>query len=30
MLIKHTSSEWRCEFDSRKFNSNQKWNNDNC
>ena len=29
-FIKHTSCEWICKFDSRKGNSNQKWNNDKC
>ena len=27
-LIKHISCECRCEFDSRKCDSRQKWNND--
>ena len=29
-LAKHISCERRCEFDSRKCNLRQKWNNDNC
>ena len=29
-LIKHISSEHKCKFDRRKFNSNQCWNNDKC
>ena len=29
-LTKHTSCGFKCEFDSRKYNSNQKWNNDKC
>ena len=28
ILTKHISSECKCKFDSRKYNSNQKWNND--
>ena len=27
---KHISSECKCKLDGRKFNSNQKWNNDKC
>ena len=26
-LAKHISCEWKCRFDGRKYNSNQKWNN---
>ena len=29
-LTKHISCKCKCKFDSRKFNSNQKWNNDKC
>ena len=29
-LTKHMSCECKCKFDDRKFNSNQKWNNDKC
>ena len=29
-LIKHISCEWRCKFDGRKCNSEQKWNIDKC
>ena len=29
-LAKHISCECRCEFDDRKCNSRQKWNNDKC
>ena len=29
-LTKHISCECRCEFDSRKCNLKQKWNNDKC
>ena len=29
-LAKRISCEFRCQFDSRKCNSRQKWNNDNC
>ena len=29
-LAKHASCEWKCKFDGRKCNSNQKWNNDKC
>ena len=28
--LKHTSCKCKCEFDDRKCNSNQKWNNNNC
>ena len=28
ILTKHISCECKCKFDSRKYNSNQKWNND--
>ena len=27
---KHISCKCKCKFDGRKFNSNQKWNNDKC
>ena len=27
---KHISCEFKCKFDGRKCNSNQKWNNDKC
>ena len=27
---KHISHECKCKFDSKKCNSNQKWNNDKC
>ena len=27
-LTKHVSCECKCKFDGRKFNSNQRWNND--
>ena len=27
---KHISSECKFKFDCRKYNSNQKWNNDKC
>ena len=27
ILTKHVSCEWKCNFDGRKCNSNQKWNN---
>ena len=27
ILTKHVSCEWKCDFDGRKCNSNQKWNN---
>ena len=30
ILTKHISCECECKFDSRKCNSNQKWNNDKC
>ena len=26
--LKHISCECKCKFDGRKYNSNQKWNND--
>ena len=29
-LTKHVSCECECQFDGRKCNSNQKWNNDKC
>ena len=29
-LTKHISYECKCKFDSRKCNSNQKWNNNQC
>ena len=29
-LINHTSCLCECNFDCRKSNSNQKWNNDEC
>ena len=29
-LTKHTSCRCKCKFDSRKCNSNQKWNNNKC
>ena len=29
-LTKHILCNCRCKFDSRKCNSNQKWNNDKC
>ena len=29
-LTKHVSCKWKCKFDARKWNSNQKWNNDKC
>ena len=29
-FVKHISSESRCEFDGRKCNLRQKWNNDLC
>ena len=29
-LTKHISRECKCKFDSRKYNLNQKWNNDKC
>ena len=29
-LIKHISCEYKCKFDGRKCNSNQKWNSDKC
>ena len=29
-LTKHVTCKCKCEFDERKCNSNQKWNNDNC
>ena len=30
ILTKHISCECKCKFEVRKFNSNQKWNNDKC
>ena len=30
ILTKHVSCEFKCKFDDRKSNSNQKWNNDKC
>ena len=30
LTTKHISCERRCKFDARKYNSNQKWNNDKC
>ena len=30
ILTKDISSECKCKFDSRKCNSNPKWNNDKC
>ena len=30
ILTKHISWKCECKFDSRKCNSNQKWNNDKC
>ena len=29
-LTKHISCECKCKFHGRKWNSNQKWNNDKC
>ena len=29
-ITKHISRECKCKFDSRKYNLNQKWNNDKC
>ena len=29
-LTNHASCKCKCNFDDRKCNSNQKWNNDNC
>ena len=29
-LTKHTSHKCKCKFDSKKYNSNQIWNNDKC
>ena len=29
-LTKHISCKYKCKFDGRKCNSNQKWNNDKC
>ena len=29
-LTKHMSYECKCKFDGRKYNSNQKWNNNKC
>ena len=30
ILTKHISCECKCQFDGRKCNSNQKWNNGKC
>ena len=30
ILTKHLSCKFKCKFDGRKCNSNQKWNNDKC
>ena len=30
LTTKHISCEYRYKFDARKYNSNQKWNNDKC
>ena len=30
MLAKNISCECKCKFDERKFNWNQRWNNDDC
>ena len=30
ILKKYISCEFKCKFDGRKCNSNQKWNNDKC
>ena len=30
ILTKYVSCKYKCEFDSRKCNSNQTWNNDKC
>ena len=29
-LAKHITCECKCKFDDRKYNSNQKWNNNKC
>ena len=29
-LTKHISCEYKCKFDGRESNSNQKWNKDKC
>ena len=29
-LAKHISCEYKCKFDGRNCNSNQKWNNNKC
>ena len=29
-LIKNIPCEYKCKFDSRKYDSDQKWNNDKC
>ena len=29
-LAKHISCECKCNFDGKKYNSNQWWNNDKC
>ena len=29
-LTKHISCECKCKFGCRKYNSDQKWNNDKC
>ena len=29
-LTKYISSECKCKFEGRKYNLNQKWNNDKC
>ena len=29
-LTKHISSEFKCEFDGTKYDSNQWWNNNKC
>ena len=30
ILAKHTSCQCKCKFDDRKYNLNQKWNNEKC
>ena len=30
VLAKDISSKYKCKFDGRKCDSNQKWNNDRC
>ena len=30
IITMHISCEFKCKFDGRKCNSNQKWNNDKC